>query len=71
MRLEGRSRRLRAQLRKANPPEAYHAVPGAAGEMYDRLHFRQTGATPCGDVASASHLSAAHRLPPRRSVTSQ
>ena len=56
---EGRSRRLRAQLRKAIGDRQYHA--GRGSNVRYTTFARQTGATPSEDVASASELSAAHR----------
>ena len=59
MRLESAAVRLRAQLRKASRSAAYHA--GIDQNVRYTTFARQTGATPSGDVASASELSAANR----------
>ena len=62
MRLEGRSRQLRAQLRKAGRSASVARGASEPIGMYDMLHSaRQTGATPSGDVASASEFPAANR----------
>jgi hypothetical protein len=57
MRLEGAAARLRAQLRKASRSSRYHA--GHDQNVRYTTFARQTGATPSGDVASASELSEA------------
>ena len=60
MRLEGRSRQLRAQLRKAGRSASVARGASETIGMYDMLHSAcQTGATPSGDVASASEFPAA------------
>ena len=62
MRLEGRSRQLRAQLRKAGRSMS---VARGAAENDRNVRYTtfaiQTGATPSGDVASASEFPAAKR----------
>jgi hypothetical protein len=54
MRLEERSRGLRTQLREPTRSAAYHA--GSGENVRYTTFARQTGATPSGDVASASEL---------------
>src|SRR4029453_16163482 len=57
--------RLRAQLRKAGTRSVSCRNRGAGREMYGRLHFRQTGATP---LMTSPQPPKPDQLP-RRSVT--
>ncbi len=57
MRLEGAAARLRAQLRKAR--RCLSVSQGHDQNVRYTTFARQTGATPSGDVASASELPAA------------